>query len=56
MAFGPDYSDRGLVFCHPDGAPIHPGRFTKLFQAAIRTTDVPGFVSTTCDTLMQPWL
>jgi integrase len=29
---GPDYTDHGLVFAEPDGAPIHPDRFRVRFE------------------------
>lgn len=29
LAFGPDYEDHGLVFCQPNGKPLHPSTVTR---------------------------
>jgi integrase len=31
----------GLVFCHPDGSPIHPDRFSKVFDGLVRSSGLP---------------
>jgi integrase len=36
LAFGPAYSDEGLVFCQEDGAPLHPDRVSKMFAAHVQ--------------------
>jgi integrase len=38
---GPDFTDLGLVFCEPDGSPIHPERFAKRFTVRVRQAGVP---------------
>jgi len=32
LALGGHYADEGLVFCHPDGRPYHPERFSREFD------------------------
>ena len=39
--WGPDYEDGDLVFCREDGAPLHPGGFSRSFERAIAGTDLP---------------
>ena len=41
LAVGPDYTDHGLVFCEPDGSPIHPVRFAKRFRVRVARAGVP---------------
>jgi integrase len=35
LAMGAGYNDLGLVFCHPDGQPYHPERFSREFDRMI---------------------
>jgi integrase len=35
LALGAGYRDSGLLFCHPDGRPYHPERFSREFSRAI---------------------
>jgi integrase len=30
--FGPDYQDHGVLFCWPDGRPLHPDTITRRFK------------------------
>lgn len=41
LLLGPAYDDRGLVFCHPDGRPYHPDRFSREFDRRIARHGVP---------------
>lgn len=41
LLLGPAYGDRGLVFCHPDGRPYHPDRFSREFDRRIARHGVP---------------
>jgi len=41
LFLGPAYDDRGLVFCHPDGRPYHPDRFSREFDRRITRHGVP---------------
>ena len=36
LLVGPGYDDRGFVFCHPDGSPYDPDRFSREFRAATK--------------------
>ena len=38
---GPGSADSGLVFTMPDGAPIHPNRFSLRFQTRVRAANLP---------------
>lgn len=40
-AFGASYHENNLVVCYPDGRPINPGSFTKLFQTLLKQNDLP---------------
>ncbi|HUR23471.1 MAG TPA: tyrosine-type recombinase/integrase [Acidimicrobiales bacterium] len=35
LAMGAGYQDAGLVFCHPDGHPFHPDRFSREFDRRV---------------------
>lgn len=35
LAIGAGYQDHGLVFCHPDGRPYHPERFSREFDRMV---------------------
>lgn len=41
LLLGPAYDDRGLVFCHPDGRPYHPDRFSREFDRRVARHRVP---------------
>lgn len=36
LLLGASYRDRQLVFCQPDGAPLHPERFSRTFASRVR--------------------
>jgi integrase len=36
LAFGPGYSDSDLIFCHADGTPYHPERFSREFARRVK--------------------
>jgi integrase len=38
---GAGFTDGGLVFCRPDGAPLHPERFSRTFDREIARTTLP---------------
>jgi integrase len=38
---GPQYADSGLAFTMPDGAPIHPNRFSLWFRRRARAAGLP---------------
>jgi integrase len=40
-AFGADYCDHGLLFCWPDGRPIHPDTITEQFNRLVDRAGVP---------------
>jgi integrase len=40
-AFGADYADHGLLFCWPDGRPIHPDTITEQFNRLVDRAGVP---------------
>lgn len=39
--FGADYQDQGLILAQPDGAPVHPDRFSKWFLNFRKSRAVP---------------
>ena len=41
LLLGPAYEDRLLVFCHPDGRPYHPDRFSREFDRRVERHGVP---------------
>jgi integrase len=41
LAWGPAWTDCGLVFVAEDGEALHPQRFSKLFQVAARRAKLP---------------
>jgi integrase len=41
LAIGPGYTDSGYVFTMPDGAPVHPQRFSDWFQQHLRRAGLP---------------
>lgn len=40
-AFGASYQDEDLMFCWPDGRPLHPGAVSVRFQRIVREAGVP---------------
>jgi integrase len=40
-SFGRDYSDHGLLFCWPDGRPIHPDTITEQFSRLVDRASLP---------------
>ena len=41
MALGPHYNAEDLVFCRPDGTPLHPEQLLKRFQRLAREHGLP---------------
>lgn len=41
MAWGPAYEESGLVFTTENGAPIHPDRFTQMFDKHAKHAGLP---------------
>ena len=41
LMVGEGYRDAGLVFCHPDGRPYHPDRFSREFDRRIAKYGLP---------------
>jgi integrase len=41
LLMGAGLTDHGLVFCRPDGGPLHPERFSREFTRAVANTDLP---------------
>ena len=41
LALGPAWQDHGLVFTREDGAPLHPDRASKLFEAHVAASGLP---------------
>jgi integrase len=41
LALGDGYQDQALVFCHEDGSPVHPDRFTKVFRVLVSEAGLP---------------
>lgn len=44
LAWGPAWEETGLVFTREDGTPIHPDRFSKLFDAHVRAAGPPRII------------
>jgi integrase len=40
LLMGAGYQEYGLVFCHPDGRPYHPERFTREFDRRVERFDL----------------
>jgi integrase len=57
LALGEAYTDRGYAVCNEAGEPYHPSTLSTLWQAAIRSLDVPQIrlhdARHTCATLMH---
>jgi integrase len=41
LLLGPGYEDHDLVFCHPDGRPYHPERFSREFDRMVAYQGAP---------------
>jgi integrase len=41
LIMGAGYQDHGLVFCHPDGPPYHPERFSREFDRRVERFGLP---------------
>ncbi len=41
LLIGPAWDDNGLVFCRPDGRPIHPERFSRTFDQLVARHGMP---------------
>jgi integrase len=41
LLMGAGYQDSDLVFCHPDGRPYHPERFSKEFDRMVERLEMP---------------
>ena len=41
LILGEAYQDMGLVFCRADGTPVHPDRFTQMFDKHVRDSGIP---------------
>jgi integrase len=41
LLIGPSFEDHGLVFCRPDGKPIHPERFSRTFDQLVARHGLP---------------
>ena len=38
---GTGFDDHGLVFCRPEGGPLHPERFSRMLDREIAKTTLP---------------
>ena len=41
LMLGEAYQDLGLVFCREDGSPVHPDRFTQMFDKHVKDSGLP---------------
>lgn len=41
LKLGVAYQDLGLVFCRDDGTPVHPDRFTQMFDKHVKNSGLP---------------
>jgi len=41
LLMGAGHTDHGLVFCHPDGRPFHPDRFSREFDRRVTRHGLP---------------
>lgn len=41
LKLGEVYQDLGLVFCRADGTPVHPDRFTQMFDKHVKDSGIP---------------
>jgi integrase len=42
LLMGAGFTDHGLVFCRPDGGPLHPERFSRTFSRETAHAGLPG--------------
>ena len=47
---GAGFTDHGLVFCRPDGGPLHPERFSRTFSREAAHAGLPAIRLTICAT------
>ncbi|MPZ71185.1 MAG: tyrosine-type recombinase/integrase [Actinobacteria bacterium] len=53
LKLGEAYQDHGLVFSREDGTPVHPDRFTQMFDKHVRTASCRAYVCTIFGTRMR---
>jgi integrase len=41
LLMGAGFTDHGLVFCRPDGGPLHPERFSRMFSRELAKIGLP---------------
>jgi integrase len=41
LLMGAGFTDHGLVFCRPDGGPLHPERFSRMFSRELAKIELP---------------
>lgn len=41
LLMGAGFTDHGLVFCRPDGGPLHPERFSRMFSRETAKIELP---------------
>jgi integrase len=41
LIMGAGFTDHGLVFCRPDGLPLHPERFSRTFESEAARAGLP---------------
>ena len=41
LLLGRDYEDHDVLFCEPDGTPLHPNAFSKTFERLVRLAGLP---------------
>jgi integrase len=41
LKLGEAYQDMGLVFCRADGTPVHPDRFSQMFDKHVKDSGIP---------------
>jgi integrase len=52
LIMGAGFTDRGLVFCRPDGEPLHPERFSRTFMIETARAGLPRI---RCHDLRHTW-
>lgn len=55
LKLGEAWQDNDLVFCREDGTPIHPDRFTQMFDKHVRETGLPRAACTIYGIRPRPW-
>ena len=41
LLMGAGFTDHGIVFCRPDGGPLHPERFSRMFSRELAKIGLP---------------